>query len=180
MPTFPPDAHLKGGRNAAPVLAELARAFYAPIVPVVLELRRQGLSLRAIAGELKRRGIKPRYGCQAGWSAGQVRRILARGWAAPAAPEIPPESQQSTACETAAPACETAAASACETPASPGPQAPPAAGSILLLIDETERGPFTSSQVEAMLDAGEITPETLFRRDGMAGWQPLQTAIAAQ
>jgi hypothetical protein len=30
-----------------------------------------------------------------------------------------------------------------------------------------------------MLDAGDITPETLFRRDGMAGWQPLQTAIAS-
>jgi hypothetical protein len=143
MPTFPPDAHLKGGRNAAPVLAALASEFYAPIVPVVLELRRQGLS------ELEHRGIKPRYGA----GSAQVRRILVRGSAAacetaapagqqvPAAPEVPPESQQFAACETAAPA---------------GQQAP-AAGSILLLIDEAEQGPFISSQVEAMLDAGEIT-----------------------
>src|SRR5580704_11884757 len=116
MPTVPPDGrHLKGGRNAAPVLARLAREFYAPIVPVVLDLRRQGLSLRAIAGELEVRGIKPRYGCQAGWSAAQVKRILARGSAgcetaapagqqAPAPPELPPETQQFAACETPAPA----------------------------------------------------------------------------
>src|ERR1700683_2328355 len=81
MPTFPPDGrHLKGGRNAAPVLAKLAREFNAPIVPIVVELRRQGLSLRAIAGELEQRGIKPRHG--AGWSAAQVLRILKRGSAA--------------------------------------------------------------------------------------------------
>jgi hypothetical protein len=46
-----------------------------PIVPIVMELHAQGLSLRAIAGELERRGVKPRYGCRPAWSAAQVRRV---------------------------------------------------------------------------------------------------------
>ena len=58
MHGFPPGVHLIGGRNAAPYLRQLAREFYAPIIPVVVDLRRQGLSLRAIARELDRRGIK--------------------------------------------------------------------------------------------------------------------------
>jgi Recombinase len=87
MPEFPADAHLKGGQNAAPVLAQLAREFYAPIIPVVLELHGQGLSLRAIATELEQRGIKSRWGWPR-WSAAQVRRVLARGLAAAA--ESPP------------------------------------------------------------------------------------------
>src|SRR4051794_30402904 len=96
MPAFPPGVHLKGGQNAAPVLAEMAREFYAPIVPVVVELRGQGLSLRAIARELDRRGVRTRQVSKpafAGlgtdgeplwdmeilrWSAAQVRRILMR------------------------------------------------------------------------------------------------------
>jgi hypothetical protein len=52
MPHFPPGVHLKGGQTSAVVNAELAREFYAPIIPLVTELRRQGLSLRAIAREL--------------------------------------------------------------------------------------------------------------------------------
>jgi hypothetical protein len=67
-----------GGRKAAPVLAAMARDFYAPIIPVVVELRRRGLSLRAIATELQRQGIKTRYQCRGGWSAAQVRRVLIR------------------------------------------------------------------------------------------------------
>ena len=78
MPRFPAGVHLQGGRNAAPVHREAAREFYAPLVPVVAELRRQGLSLRAIARELERRGLKTRQEWPH-WSATQVRRILARG-----------------------------------------------------------------------------------------------------
>lgn len=88
-PGFPPGVHLKGGRNAAPVHAEMADAFYAPIFPIVLELRRRGLSLRSIASELDRRGIRTRVGCYyksisskwprvIRWSAAQVRRVLIR------------------------------------------------------------------------------------------------------
>jgi GYF domain 2 len=86
---FPPDAHLKGGRNAAPVLAAMAQEFYAPIIPIVLELHGQGLSLRAIARELDQRKIRTRIGCYyksiwskrpriIRWSAAQVRRVLIR------------------------------------------------------------------------------------------------------
>jgi hypothetical protein len=53
----------------------------------VAELRREGLSLRAIARELERRGIKTRQEWPH-WSATQVRRILARA----AAAEDPPRS----------------------------------------------------------------------------------------
>ena len=88
-PGFPSGVHLKGGQNAAPIHAEMADAFYAPIIPIVLELRRQGLSLRAIARELDQREIRTRVGCYyksiwsnkpriVRWNAAQVRRILIR------------------------------------------------------------------------------------------------------
>jgi hypothetical protein len=76
---FPPGVHLIGGRNAAVTNARLARDFYAPLLPLIAELHRQGLSLRAIARELDQRGVKTRlqYPGQR-WSATQVRRVLAR------------------------------------------------------------------------------------------------------
>jgi hypothetical protein len=77
MPGFPPGVHKIGGENAAATHRQAAREFYAPIVPVVAELRRRGLSLRAIAAELDRRGIKTRQEWEH-WSATQVRRVLAR------------------------------------------------------------------------------------------------------
>ena len=87
MPKFPPGVHLLGGRNAAVTNAQLAREFYAPITPVVAELRRQGLSLRAIARELDRRGFKTRLEYPgARWHATQVRRVLLR-WTSQTPPE---------------------------------------------------------------------------------------------
>jgi hypothetical protein len=79
MPQFPPGVHLKGGQASVESNRRLAQEFYAPILPVVVELHRQGLSLRAIARELDRRGIKTRleYPGQR-WSATQVRRLLIR------------------------------------------------------------------------------------------------------
>ena len=77
MPGFPPGVHLKGGQASVESNRRLAQAFYAPILPVVAELRRQGLSLRAIARELDRRGLKTRQEWDH-WSATQVRRVLAR------------------------------------------------------------------------------------------------------
>jgi hypothetical protein len=51
MPGFLPGVHLKGGQASIESHRRLAREFYAPIRPVVVELRHQGLSLRAIARE---------------------------------------------------------------------------------------------------------------------------------
>src|SRR5262249_39514399 len=79
MPGFPPGVHLKGGQAAAETHRALAREFYAPILPIVLELRAQGQSVRAIARELDRRGIKTRFEYpDQRWSAMQVGRVLAR------------------------------------------------------------------------------------------------------
>src|SRR5947209_16756432 len=77
MPSFPAGAHLAGGRNAAASNRTAAAEFYAPLVPLVVELRRQGLSLRRIAGELGHRGIPTRHGFGR-WHARQVARILGR------------------------------------------------------------------------------------------------------
>jgi hypothetical protein len=77
MPGFPAGVHLKGGQTSAVVNAELAREFYAPIIPIVVELFEGGLSLRAIARELDRRGIKTRQGFEH-WSATQIGRVLDR------------------------------------------------------------------------------------------------------
>lgn len=85
---FPPGVHLIGGRNSAPVNRTAAAEFYAPILPLVVELRGQGLSLRQIAGELQRRGIPSRYGFPR-WHARQVARVLARARAQSAADPSP-------------------------------------------------------------------------------------------
>jgi hypothetical protein len=79
MPAFPAGANNKGGANAAPRLREMAREWHAPIIPVVVELRQQGLSLRAIARELTARGVPLRnWGTAIPWNAQQVKRVLAR------------------------------------------------------------------------------------------------------
>jgi hypothetical protein len=148
-PGFPPGVHLKGGQNSAPVHAEMADEFYAPIIPIVLELRLQALSLRAIARELDQRGISTRVGCYyefegsdppkppkrriVRWNAAQVRRVLIRS----------------------------------------------ANQAIKLWIDEQVRGPFTKAQVKIMLDARSVTRETLFWRPGMAEWLPLHQLFGA-
>jgi hypothetical protein len=88
MPAFPPGASAKGGQAAIQTNVESARAFYAPILPVVAELHRQGLSLRQIARELDRRGVKTRFEYPGQrWSATQVRRVLARIAAEGGAPQ---------------------------------------------------------------------------------------------
>jgi hypothetical protein len=76
---FPPGVHRLGGLNAAPVNRQLADEFCREVAPVALELRRAGLSLRAIGQELARRGIAPRNGSKGQtWSASSVRRLLDR------------------------------------------------------------------------------------------------------
>ena len=68
---------LIGGRNAAITNRALAAGFYAPIIPIVVRLRGQGLSLCGIARKLERWGVRTRRGLQR-WDGTQVRRMLAR------------------------------------------------------------------------------------------------------
>jgi hypothetical protein len=85
MAGFPPDVHRIGGEHSVEVHRAAAREFYAPLLPLILELHRRGLSLRKIARELDARGVKTRmqYPGQR-WSAQQVKRVLARALAEPA------------------------------------------------------------------------------------------------
>ena len=62
----------------------------AEVVPIILELRDQGLSLRAMGAELTGAGIKTRQEYRT-WHARQVARILARAAAVAASPLTPPE-----------------------------------------------------------------------------------------
>ncbi|HZZ80910.1 MAG TPA: hypothetical protein VFE62_20580 [Gemmataceae bacterium] len=90
-----------GGFNAGITLAEEARKFYEPLIPIAMELQRQGLSLRDIADEFERRGIltrtdhdflvnccdrmgrpRPKDFRPHCWAAAQVRRVLMRGYEA--------------------------------------------------------------------------------------------------
>jgi GYF domain 2 len=151
-PGFPPGAHLKGGRNSAPVHAEMAREFYAPLIPHVLAMHRMGFSLRRIAAELVQHGVKSRHGFPR-WSAAQVRRVLVRGMGG--LTESPPAPRH----------CELAGEH--QQP----PSAPP---QIYLLVDEQKQGPFTESHVKAMLDAGTVSVTTPSRYAGWGGWTMLQ------
>ncbi|HWY88100.1 MAG TPA: hypothetical protein VNX28_15320 [Gemmataceae bacterium] len=75
MTSFPQGVGYKGGQAAAKSHPEHARRFYAPIIPIILWLRGQGMSLRAIGLELERRKIKTRQE-HSRWSASQVMRAL--------------------------------------------------------------------------------------------------------
>ncbi len=77
MPSFPEGVCYKGGAAAAVTHREECRKHDALIAPIILDLRGQGFSLRAIAAELTARGIKTRQGWLV-WHARQVARILAR------------------------------------------------------------------------------------------------------
>ncbi len=88
MSTLPP-RRLSSPQSAA------ADAFYASIIPIVLELHTQGLSLREIARELDKREIRTRQSSDATttrflrWNAPQVRRILQRAGIATPQPSSP-------------------------------------------------------------------------------------------
>ncbi len=76
MSTASSAPHVLGGLNAAVTHKRAADEFYAPIMSVVTALHREGRSLREIATELARRGIKPRRGKN--WSAAKIKRVLDR------------------------------------------------------------------------------------------------------
>jgi hypothetical protein len=201
MPAFPPGVHLKGGRAAAPVHAASAREFYAPLIPIVLDLHQQGLSLREIATELEERGIKPRLNYLTGtWAAAQVRRVLMRAAAmTPTAPvtEAEEKAEEKAEAQGAPPAAKRRPfqkltkvniqaaipapdpqplerkGEAQKAPSNSPPAAPPA--NIQLWLHNQVKGPFTEPQLKAMLDASMITLETLSYRPGMAAfWRPLR------
>ena|SRR5712692_10361061 len=132
MPQTPLSGPRKGGAIAAPYLRALAAEFYGPIIPVVAGLRRQGLSLRAIAAELDRRGVRLRYhGPDSKWSATQVRRVLARAAEAERLAvtliDVVAETEQAPAegATTTSTTADTAAATECpEEDAEPPPRRP--------------------------------------------------------
>lgn len=195
---LPPGAHVKGGQAAAPVHASAASAFYAPILPVVLELHRQKLSLREMAAELEKRGIRPRNGRPGGWSASQVRRVLQRAGVtatartATAAVPLPlPPAEQSRP-GPIGPATKLPSPPAAgvvppvsnrqqQPPAQPVAAAPPArraaatADAIYLRLGGERKGPYTEAQVRNMLKLAHVGPGTFGQREGSEEWLPLRT-----
>jgi hypothetical protein len=151
---FRPGVHAKGGRHAAVAHVSRANDFYAPLIPIVTELHRKGLSLRDIAGELERLGLRPRYNRRPTWEPAQVRRILERA------------------------AKQSAKGAASARPANvDGARATrPTLTDVRLLIDRQEKGPFEESLLRAMLEAGTITPATLARVPP-GGWQRVQNFL---
>jgi hypothetical protein len=81
---IPEGVHRKGEAAAAITHRELCRKADAAVAPLIVQLRGQGLSLRAIAAELTRRDIRTRQEYRT-WHAWLVARILQRT-AAPIAP----------------------------------------------------------------------------------------------
>ncbi len=126
--------------------------FYRAIIPIVVELRGQGLSLRAIAAELHRRGIRMRH-CGTGWSASQVRRMLAR------AAKMQAEQQRLA-------------------PVPPVPAVPPsatAAPMIHLLVGGKQFGPFRAAFLQER--TAVVDPATLARSGPTDEWRPLRELL---
>jgi len=69
-----PEAQAIGTMRAAEARLAKAREAYAPLVPLIRELRSAGLSLRGIADILNGTGHNTRQGSN--WSAVQVSRVL--------------------------------------------------------------------------------------------------------
>ena len=206
MPAFPHGANKKGGRNAAPVLAQMAREFYAPIIPVVMELHNKGLSLREIGRELDRRGIRTRMvsthwftGVSDDgellsdmeinkWGPAQVRRALIRGHeeeraaataSATKSPIVIPAPKALVAKAAAAPAAKALPEPAPKAPDQKAPSAHTAPAKFRLWIGGQAKGPFSEAQVKAELAAGRITLETNCNRIGESTWQPLRKLFGA-
>jgi hypothetical protein len=89
MPAFPEGASQKGAAATAVTNREQCRQADAEVAPLIVELRSQGLSLRAITAELTARHIKTRPGWSI-WHARLVARILQRAAARVEPAESPP------------------------------------------------------------------------------------------
>lgn len=76
VPRLNQNARLKGSKLGAAACRQRAVEAYADLVPAIVELRDQGLSLRAIATHLNEEGHATRL--QTPWSLVQVRRVLSR------------------------------------------------------------------------------------------------------
>lgn len=161
--SFPAGANLRGGQAAAPLNRQAADEFYAPILPLVLDLHRAGRSLREIARELEGRGVKARFGSTR-WAAAQVRRLVKRAedllQAAPVGRE-----ERDQAPEEPLPS------------PSPPPEPVTAEAPLFLWQGMKKQGPFSTAEVLHMLEAGKVKPATLARRDGEADWRPLRELL---
>ncbi len=137
MPNFPPQ-HTSGPAAAAD-------EFYAPIIPVVVELHKQGLSLRKIAAELDRREIRTRQICThtligtkvvsttyMRWNAAQIARVLDR---ARVARRKRRRSGKCSAPGTAQPG----RSGKCSAPGTAQPAAPAASGVAGALLQQRQR-----------------------------------------
>lgn len=78
VPRLSRAARLKGSKLGAATCRQKAAEAYADLVPTIVELRDQGLSLRAIAAHLNDEGHATRL--ETPWSLVQVRRVLSRHW----------------------------------------------------------------------------------------------------
>jgi hypothetical protein len=170
MPTFPAGAHVKGGQNAAPVHAAAADAFYRDVLPLMISLRSQGLSLRAIADELTQRGIKAR---KKQWSAAQVLRVLRRAQTPPIASQV---EQEPPPAPPAAPSPPSPPGGGTGGEDSTASGSPPAARQVTLWLKHGMDGPHPIEQVERMLADGTATGKTL-AREGNGPWRPLGSLI---
>jgi hypothetical protein len=158
MPSSSTGPSASAPRKAEEVIARETKEFYGVLAPIVSELHAQDLSLRDIALELVLRGIKARRGSTA-WSAAQVRRILRWANGKAVGPAAEPPSAAGMKQEPAAP-------SALEKP------------SIRLMINGTAHGPFSISQVQAMLDTGEITLDTQYLMPGLLNCRRVRDLFA--
>lgn len=115
MGAFPKGASERGGAAAAAKHREQCRQADALVLPVILELRGQGKSLREIAAALTAAGVPTRQGNSL-WHARQVSRILSRDKASSITQQGSPE--------TAAAPTSAAPPAARSTPAPAPPAAP--------------------------------------------------------
>lgn len=190
---FPPGVHLRGGANAAITHVEDAKAFYAPIIPIVCELRDKGLSLRDIAAELDKQQVKMRnYGNESNWNASQVRRILHRAGVPTAPSKATPEpaaAPEPTRPAPIAPAVVTQpTAPLTPAPSPPAKDSRPASApmpiepatpvaDITLLMHGRKVGPFSVAQIEQLLAAKGIDVETSYARPGVTGWRKVRELL---
>ena len=87
-----PNQHKVDHALGSAALVQASDEFARHVGPVIAELRQSGMSLRQIAAELTRRGIRTMRGGK--WTAMRVRSVLLRGAPAAAQPASPPSAPE--------------------------------------------------------------------------------------
>lgn len=184
MPAFPPGVQHKGGANAAITLTQQAVEFYEPIIPIVLELHKQGKSLREIGRELQKRGIKPRINYPPGnWSAAQVRRALFRGLGKPVdVKKDRPKSAANPSSQAEPPKATAATPSAVrpEQPLAAKPAPEEAEVAFVRLVQNGQKSEeiLTRGQVKQLLESGKITLDTQYFFPGLLNCRRVRDLFA--